>query len=107
MKNADKPKTPVVNLYAIYDRIAQRYFPPFVSDNNETAKRSFAQMSRNSESSFFQSPSDYELMQLGDFDPSDAQIDVLDRPLFIASAVEFVNPSQGSADQKVMDFVDA
>lgn len=91
MKNSEKQKTPVVNMYSVCDKVAGRFFPPFLSESDQTANRSFRSMCQNPESTFAQNPEDYDLFLLADFDPNDGQIDVLDSPLRISSAVDFAN----------------
>lgn len=90
MKNVDKPRVPVINIYGIFDVLAGRYFPPFVSDNDQTARRMFSQMVRNPESDLARNPQDYRLFLLGDFDPIDGQIDPLLQPMHVADAQQFL-----------------
>lgn len=89
MKNSEKNKTPLLNLYGIQDIKAGRFFPPFTSENDQTAKRFFAQMSKQDGSMIAQNPEDFRLFALGDFDPNDGQIDPLMSPGHICDAVEF------------------
>lgn len=86
MKNSEKQKSPIQNLYAIEDIVAGRFFPPFLSDNDQTAIRSFRQIVNHPEASL--SPFDLRLFQLGDFDPNDGQIDLLNAPAHIISGSE-------------------
>lgn len=89
MKNTEKDKTPVQNMYGVYDIKAGRYFPPFLNDNHETAVRAFRSMATNDQNLIGQSPTDFRLMHLGDFDPSDGQIDVLTQPFHVCDAADF------------------
>lgn len=89
MKNVEKSKNPIVNLYGVMDIKAGRFFPPFTSENDQTAARAFAQMSRSEGSIIAQNPEDFRLFLLGDFDPNDGQIDTPNSPVFIADASEY------------------
>lgn len=86
MKNSEKLKSPIENLYAIEDIKAGRFFPPFLSVNDDTAVRSFTQMINHPGASI--SAFDLRLFMLGDFDPNDGQIDVLNAPAHIISGSE-------------------
>lgn len=93
MKNSEKQKSPVQNMYGVYDIKAGRYFPPFLNDNHETAVRAFRGMATNEESAIAMSPQDYRLFHLGDFDPNDGQIDVVQPPFHVCDASDFFQQS--------------
>lgn len=80
MKNTEKQKSPIQNLYSVQDTVAGRFFPPFLAPNDETAVRSFRHMVNMSDSPIAHNPFDYRLFRLGDFDENDGQIDVLVSP---------------------------
>lgn len=92
MKNSEKNKAPLLNLYGVQDIKAGRFFPPFTSENDQTARRSFSQMSKMESSIFAQNPEDFRLFRLGDFDPNDGQIDPFLAPDHICDASEFFKP---------------
>lgn len=90
MKNTEKDKSPIVNLYTVYDLKAGTYYPPFTSQNDDTASRSFGQMVKNPDTAFAQNAEDYRLFRIGDFDPSDCQIDLLVPLQHVCDALDFV-----------------
>lgn len=89
MKNAEKNKIPLLNLYGVQDIKAGRFFPPFTSENDQTSRRMFSQMCTDAGSLIARNPEDFRLFRLGDFDPNDGQIDPLLSPDHICDAVEF------------------
>lgn len=90
MKNAEKMKTPILNLYGIIDDVAGTFFPPFTSQNHQTAERSFKQMLSNPENGMSRNPQDFRLFFLGDFDPDDGKIDSLDCVELVCSGNEIL-----------------
>lgn len=52
----------MIRVYSVYDKVAQKYNPPFVTENDETAKRSFFQACKNSPFG-----SDFSLYYIGEF----------------------------------------
>lgn len=86
MKNSEKQKNPIQNLYCLYDSAARRYFPPFLSDNNDTAQRYLKSSLTSTDSVIAQHPDDYSLYMVGDFDPDSGQIDVVDQPILVCHA---------------------
>jgi len=60
------------NLYSIYDKVGQIYFPPFITANVETAMRDVKSAAENSQMGKF--PMDYMLVHLGEWDNSNGEI---------------------------------
>lgn len=58
----------LVFLYAIYDRKAQVYVPPFTAMNDATAVRMFSEAVVTSETPVSQYPADFDLLLLGAVD---------------------------------------
>lgn len=87
----NKHKTPLLNLYAIKDDVAGTFFPPFTSQNNGTAKRSFGQMVTDERSGLSRNPADYRLFLLGDFDPDDGQLASVNTLELVAQGSEFLS----------------
>ena len=94
MKNADKFKTPLVNIYGIIDDVAGIFFPPFTSQNDGTATRSFFQMLRNPENGMSKNPQDYRLFKLGDFDPDDGQVSPMPVPEQVAAGNQILTTQE-------------
>lgn len=89
--NKDKAREPIMNLYAVQDMKAGRFFPPFLNTNHQTAERAFAGMIKTDDSELAKNPEDYRLFFLGDFDPLDGQIDSLSAPELICDAIKYAN----------------
>jgi len=69
-----------VQLFAVYDRIAQDYAQPFQSKNEDTASRSFLAGAEGQPNS-----TDFELYTVGSYDTSTGLIEPLKSPIFISS----------------------
>lgn len=82
-RNIDKLKSPCQNMYTVQDVVAQRFSPPTLSQNDQTAIRDFRIFLQDTNVAASRNPQDFRLWHLGDFDPDDGQIDVLDQPLMI------------------------
>ena len=97
MKNSEKPKTPLVYMYAVQDIVAGRFFPPFTMENDQMAVRSFSEMANEQDpsrkSQIATHPGDFRLFKLADFDPSDGQIDS-HAPMHLVNALELVQKTQ-------------
>ena len=95
MKNSEKPKTPLVYMYAVQDIVAGRFFPPFTMENDQMAVRAFSQMVNDDsrQNQIAMTPGDFRLFKLGDFDPADGQIDA-HAPMHIINAVELIQNYQ-------------
>lgn len=78
----------LLNLYTIYDRVAERAGPVFVQVNDATASREFR---LSLQSSSVVDYDDYQLMRLGTWDPKKCWITVEDVPLVVHVAF----PRQG------------
>lgn len=91
MKNSEKHKTPLQNLYAIIDVVAGTFYPPFTSIHDDTAKRSFVQMLTNADTGMSRNPQDFDLYYLGDFDPDDGQIQTIPQPKLLMRGSSTIN----------------
>lgn len=56
-----------INMYSIYDKVAEEFAQPFLAKNDGIATRAYMQGVRNVEN-----PKDYELVQIGEFENSEA-----------------------------------
>lgn len=52
----------MIRVYTVYDKVAQKYNPPFVSENDESAKRGFFHACKTSPFG-----SDFSLFYIGEF----------------------------------------
>lgn len=55
-------------VYAVYDRKAQYYLPPFVCRGDAEATRMFSEAVMTSETPISQYPADFDLVKVGSFD---------------------------------------
>lgn len=58
-------------LFAVYDKKAERMFPPFASDNVATAIRQFMDLLSDPQSILARHPEDYCLYRTGHYDEAD------------------------------------
>lgn len=56
------------NIYAIYDRKAQYYLPPFTVRGDADAHRTFTEAVMTSETPISQYPADFDLVRVGSID---------------------------------------
>lgn len=54
-------------IYAVYDRKAQYYLPPFTARGDAEASRSFTDAVMTSETPISQYPADFDLVRIGEF----------------------------------------
>lgn len=77
-------------LFTVHDSKAEAYLPPFMARTNGEATRMFEASCKNEKSQFFSNPSDFTLVQLGEFDERTGLITSLDKPLIIENASSYV-----------------
>lgn len=70
-------------LFSVFDKKAERFFPPFPSDNVATACRSFLQLLKDPQSVLAQHPEDYVLYRVGDYDERSGDLVRLDRDVHV------------------------
>ena len=68
-------------IYAIYDKIAGEYGPPFCAKNDEVAKRQFSHLVRQQDLAL----GEFELWMLGSFDTEKGITDVQHNVVFLFS----------------------
>ncbi|AZL82848.1 nonstructural protein [Apis mellifera associated microvirus 9] len=78
------------SVFAVYDVKAGSYHPPFYQINKGLAMRSFSDLVANPQSTLYRHPQDFALYELGTFDDVTGKFDVLDTPLHISNATEWV-----------------
>lgn len=76
--------------YAVYDKAAGAYLPPFYQQNDLVAIRTFARMVNDKKSIFSQSPEDFQLFFLAHFDESEGMFTQDKGPVPIRSALSLV-----------------
>lgn len=79
---------------SVFDTKAGVFAQPFFSVNLATALRSFRVLVTDGRSMPAQSPEDFQLYQLGQFDDDGGLLEALPQPLFLANATQV----QGAPD---------
>lgn len=81
----------MARLYCVRDRKAGIFWNPIIERDNVQAIRSFETSCKNSESSFFKWPGDFELLYLGEFHTDTGKISLLDIPQVLADPMQFLS----------------
>lgn len=83
----------MLNVYAIYDEKALSYGIPFFAKTDGIAKRLFADLCDDPQSTVYKHPSDFKLYYLGEFDESTADLVPNARRVWLATGyVNEFNP---------------
>lgn len=77
-------------VYAIYDSKAEAHLQPFFCMTNGIALRSFQAAAQDSAHDFHRFSADYTLFQLGDWEPKSGHFNLLERPINLGNASEFL-----------------
>ena len=64
----------ILNIFAVYDRKAQYYLPPFTDQYEANAIRTFTEAVMTSETPLSQYPADFDLVHLGTMDVRDGDL---------------------------------
>lgn len=86
----------MLGLYAVYDRCSRVYDGPIPQSNDDTAIRAFTQMVNNPQSTVAQSPEDFTLFVVGQFDNATGEI-IPQVPEKLIAAHEIAMPESISA----------
>ena len=83
-----------IQIFAIYDKQAQAFIPPFYAPTVGMAQRQFSDAVQNEQGEFFRHPDDYDLYHIGAF--NDSLGDVVSFPAHerrvISRARDFIKP---------------
>jgi len=79
-----------MRMYSIHDSKAEAYLSPIYFKTKGEALRAFEASCKDTDSNFYKYPSDFTMVELGEFDESTATIISYDKPLILANASEFV-----------------
>lgn len=77
-------------IFSIYDCKVEAFMQPFFMAANGAAVRAFTQIANDKASDISKNPGDYTLFELGSYDDSNAQIDMLPSPVSLGIAIEFI-----------------
>lgn len=80
----------LLQMYSVYDKKAALFAPPFLSANDDTAKRDVQNLIARGGSIISDFPSDFDLFLIANFNDSSACVQPLDNPLFICSALALI-----------------
>ncbi len=78
-------------MFTVFDSKTAAYLPPFVQQTKGAAIRAFTDTCNDPNTLFNRHPEDYTLFHLGEFDDYSATFHVLETPLPIGKAIEFMN----------------
>nr|QJB20477.1 MAG: nonstructural protein [Microvirus sp.] len=78
-----------MKIFSVHDSKAEAYLAPIYYRTAGEALRAFETTCRDSNSPFHQFPSDYTLVELGEFDEHSASIVTHDKPKILSNASEY------------------
>lgn len=79
-----------MKIFSVHDSKAIAYLPPFYMRNAGEAMRAFQTSCQDQNSQFNKYPSDYTLVELGEFDEETASIATHASPKILINAKEYV-----------------
>lgn len=91
MSTSSNPQTPVFFAFAIRDIKVNSYMLPFFQSHKAGAMRHFADLSRDPQCPMSKHPEDFQLFEIGVYDPSTASLISNAQPEFLANATDFQN----------------
>lgn len=91
----------VISVFSVRDVVSDTYGRPFYSFNTSTALRSLKSEVNNKVvgSVLFESPDDFELYLLGEFDDETGRFDLLDRMQFVVRCSSLVLRADAISDE--------
>ena len=92
-----------MKVYSIYDMAAGAYLPPFFQKNDAMAIRLFEGMVNDGQSLFFQSPGDFSLHGLGEFDEETGMFTQDKGPRPVRSALSLVERDDDARQVPLFD----
>lgn len=88
----------LVKWYSIYDDAAKAFMQPFPSSADGLATRMFANLVNDGKSQVSQSPADFTLFFLTDFDDQTGKFQQVDRPVVVCTALSVKRSEQEAAN---------
>lgn len=79
-----------LNVYSIHDQAADAYITPFFLANDELAKRAFYQCVQDKNHQFHQSPDDFCLFRIGEFEVTTGVLKPLETPATLGNGVQYL-----------------
>jgi len=81
----------IIKVFSIFDDKAQIFSNPFFMPHTGMATRAFADLVNDGQSNVSKHPSDFKLYQIGEFDDVAGSLIAVAQPVFVNSAIEFVD----------------
>lgn len=78
----------MLKIFSVKDVKADSFNPPFFTTNRATAERDFRRLIKDEQTHLFHSPQDFELYELGNWDPSVGVIVSRDFPDLVIRALD-------------------
>lgn len=78
-----------MKLFSIHDSKAEAHLPPIAFKTAAEAIRAFSSSCEDTSTNFYKYPSDYTLVELGEFDEASASICTHASPRILSNASEF------------------
>lgn len=83
-----------MRIYSVHDSKAEAYLSPIYFKTKGEALRAFETSCQDKDSNFAKYPSDFTMVELGEFNENDASITLHEKPLILANASEFAQKIQ-------------
>lgn len=80
----------IYGVFAIFDSAIGAWMPPIYAKNKGDMLRQFSDAVNNRESVLFKHPGDYALYELGNWDDDKCLFDLLNQPVRLGLALEFI-----------------
>lgn len=77
-------------IFSVHDSKASAYLPMFICRTSAEAIRKFQMTVQDTSTQFNKFPSDFNLVELGEWDMTSASIKTLEKPLILSNASEFI-----------------
>ena len=91
-------------IYAIFDDATKAYMEPWFVVNAEVARRAFHAIANDKKHPIGQSPKDYTLFELGEWDPETGTIKIYDAKTPRGCAIEYVEKTNIPEEQMQLLF---
>lgn len=85
-------------IVVIYDRVGRTYYNPINRETTEDAQRAFQDLVGNKETEISKHPYDYDLFELGTYNPITGRIDAYENPKFIVNGGSFSFPKESEVN---------
>lgn len=86
---SSKPQMPLYFAFAIRDIKTDSFHLPFFQTHKAGAMRMFSDLATDNQSPMSKHPEDFQLFEIGMYDPATAGLVAEPQPLFLANATDF------------------